>query len=296
MHYPYYEPLIAPAREKNEIWRVIVGCLLGTVIYYISTLYFLSLVAGTQGMSTVEYIACLTEIISPSTTAITLFSFVFMMLPVFLITETLHKRRWHTLFAPWRMELKVFIAVTSALLTLGLAIELLPPWTYSLLEWNPNLGFARWVVLLPVALLAVLIQTGAEELVFRGYLQSQLAARFNSPWVWMVIPSAIFGYLHYDPATWGDGAIWPVLWAFVFGLCAADVVARSGTLAAGIAFHFVNNLYPLVWAGIPDYLSGFALFHLPWTSKEMLEANPMLLTDFLFVVCSWLMIRLVLRR
>ncbi len=28
-----------------------------------------------------------------------------------------------------------------------------------------------------------------EELVFRGYLQSQLAARFRSPLVWIVLPS-----------------------------------------------------------------------------------------------------------
>jgi DNA-directed RNA polymerase subunit RPC12/RpoP len=38
----------------------------------------------------------------------------------------------------------------------------------------------------------VLIQTGAEEVLFRGYLQQQLAARFASPIAWMVLPSAIF--------------------------------------------------------------------------------------------------------
>lgn len=295
MHYPHYKPLIAPAREKNEVWRVVTGFLLGSVIYVFASIVYYVMISQML-LTTPDVLLSEVNQDSAVSTAITLFSFIFMILPVVIIGAALHGRSWHTFFAPLQVEVQVFLAVTSALLTLGLAIELLPPWTYSLLEWNPNLGFGRWVVLLPVAMLAVLIQTGAEELVFRGYLQSQLAARFNSPWVWMVIPSAIFGYLHYDPATWGDGAIWPVAWAFVFGLCAADVVARSGTLAAGIAFHFVNNLYPLVWAGIPDYLSGFALFHLPWTSEEMLAQNPMLLTDFLFVICSWLMIRLVLRR
>ncbi len=64
---------------------------------------------------------------------------------------------------------------------------------------------------------ACLIQTGAEELVFRGYLQQQLAARFASPLIWMVLPALIFGAVHYDPATagpnvWLDGGCRRDLW------------------------------------------------------------------------------------
>lgn len=296
MHYPHYETLLAPARPKAQIWRLIVGLILGTVIYYVGVLYTVSSLMQVMQMSTAELTATFDVVDTPFWTGVMLFSFIFMSLPVFLVTEILHKRRWITLFAHWQIEKRVFLVVTLALILLAVALELLPPWNLGLLQANPQLNFSNWLVLLPVAALAVLIQTSAEELVFRGYFQSQLAARFDSPLVWMLIPSAIFGLLHYDPGTWGDGAIWPVLWAFMFGLCAADLVARSGTLSAAIALHFVNNLYPLVFAAFPDNLSGFALFHLPWTSEEMLEQNPMLLTDFLFVLCNWLMVRLVLRR
>jgi len=296
MRYPYYEPLVAPARTHAQIWRVVLGFVLGTVLYYLSVVYVFSSVARALQLSMAELSLALDTVKTPFWTAVVLFTFVFMAVPVFLITETLHKRRWYTLFAPWQVEKRVFLYVSAALLVLVVAIELLPPWNFGLLKANPSLSAGSWLMLLPIAVLAVLIQTSAEELVFRGYLQSQLAARFNSPLVWMVVPSAIFAWLHYDPATWGAGAIWPVLWAFLFGLCAADLVARSGTLGAAIAFHFVNNLYPLVFAAFPDNLSGFALFHLPWTSEEILEHDPMLLIDFFFVLCNWLMVRLVLKR
>jgi membrane protease YdiL (CAAX protease family) len=69
---------------------------------------------------------------------------------------------------------------------------------------------------LPLALVGVLIQTGAEEVLFRGYMQQQLAARFSSPILWMVLPSAIFAALHYQPEIMGDNT-WLMMGAvFVF--------------------------------------------------------------------------------
>ncbi|WP_052245394.1 CPBP family intramembrane glutamic endopeptidase [Halocynthiibacter namhaensis] len=296
MRYPYYEPLIAPARKHAQIWRLALGLMLGTVLYYLSILYVFSSIARALQMSMDELSFALGSITTPFWTGVTLFTFICMAVPIFLMVEVLHKRRWHTLFAPWHVEKRMFPYVSAALLILVIALELLPPWNLGLLKPNPLLSAGSWLMILPIAIIGVLIQTSAEEIVFRGYFQSQLAARFNNPIIWMLVPSVIFGCLHYDPNTWGDGAIWPVLWATLFGLCAADLVARSGTLSAAIAFHFVNNLYPLVFAAFPDNLSGFALFHLPWTSEEMLEQNPMLLTDFLFVLCNWLMVRLILKR
>ncbi|MGR3467619.1 MAG: hypothetical protein ACU0CI_07035, partial [Shimia sp.] len=54
---------------------------------------------------------------------------------------------------------------------------------------DPGVPFRIWLILLPVALILVALQTGAEEIAFRGYLQSALAARFASPVIWMGIPS-----------------------------------------------------------------------------------------------------------
>ncbi len=47
--------------------------------------------------------------------------------------------------------------------------------------------------LLPLTLAGLVVQTGAEELLFRGYLTQQLAARFEARAIWMGVPALAFG-------------------------------------------------------------------------------------------------------
>jgi hypothetical protein len=102
----------------------------------------------------------------------------------------------------------------------------------------PNTELSLWMSFLPLALVGVLIQTGAEEVLFRGYLQQQLAARFSSPILWMVLPSAIFAALHYQPEVMGDNT-WLMMGAvFVFALLAADLTAVTGNDRRGLGDAF----------------------------------------------------------
>ena len=102
-----------------------------------------------------------------------------------------------------------------------------------------------WAALLPVACIGVLIQTGAEEILYRGYLQQSIGAVSDNPAFWMVLPSVLFGLSHYDPAVPFDAALSHMIWTGAFGLAAADLTARTGSLGAAIGLHFAYNL-PLV--------------------------------------------------
>ena len=160
----------------------------------------------------------------------------------------------------------------------------------------PQLPLGRWTALLPLSLLAVLVQVSAEELLFRGYLQQQLAARFASPLAWMVVPSALFALGHYSPETAGDNAIWFVLWAGIFGMLMADLTARTGTLGTAIAVHFVNNVIAMLFTAMPDNLSGLALYVMPFATSDADAVAQWLPVDFAIMVTSWLAVRLALRR
>jgi hypothetical protein len=116
---------------------------------------------------------------------------------------------------------------------------------------------------LPLALVGVLIQTGAEEVLFRGYMQQQLAARFSSPLMWMILPSAIFAALHYQPEIMGDNTWLMMAAVFVFAVLAADLTAVTGNIGAAWGMHFVNNALAILVVATDGPLSGLALFMAP---------------------------------
>jgi membrane protease YdiL (CAAX protease family) len=200
-----------------------------------------------------------------------------------------------TLFGPLRLALDDFRAVSVALIALGVLVALLPPWDMGG-SYVANLSFGRWMVLLPLSLAGVLVQVGAEELVFRGYVQQQLAARFRSPLIWMLLPSALFAAGHYLPASAGDNALMIALWAGVFGLLMADLTARSGSLGPAIAVHFWNNVTAILIVSLPDEMSGLSLYLAPFGMSDTEAVRAWLPVDFALMFVSWLAARVAIRR
>jgi membrane protease YdiL (CAAX protease family) len=170
----------------------------------------------------------------------------------------------------------------------------LPPWA-PFEGTRPGLDPGLWAMLLPLGLAGILIQTSAEELLFRGYLQQQLAARFRSPLVWMGVPSAIFAVAHFDPSM-GTNAWLIVAWAALFGVLMADLTARAGSIGPATAIHFTNNAIGMLVISPPDYLSGLALFLLPFGMDDAEMVRAWLPVDFALMVVMWLTARLALRR
>ncbi|MBC7141614.1 MAG: CPBP family intramembrane metalloprotease, partial [Rhodobacteraceae bacterium] len=160
---------------------------------------------------------------------------------------------------------------------------------------HPGLGIGAFLTYLPFALPGILIQTGAEELVFRGYLQQQLAARFQSPLIWIGLPAALFAFGHYMPDDFGASAWGVALWAAMFGVLAADLTARTGNLGAALGFHFANNVAALLFVGIENNLDGLALWTLSVDLADPGTVFPALAVDFAAMITSWLLARLVLR-
>jgi membrane protease YdiL (CAAX protease family) len=168
------------------------------------------------------------------------------------------------------------------------------PLYFAFPDVRSHLSLGQLLLWLPVALPMIFFQTAAEELVFRGFLQQQLGARFGNPLVWMVVPSVLFGALHYDPESFGDDAISIVIWAISFGVIAADLTARTGNLGAAIALHFCNNTFALLLFGTPGHMDGLALFVMYVEPASLAEPLSILLNSasLLFL---WLGARIALR-
>lgn len=211
-----------------------------------------------------------------------------------------------SLLGPLPLAGRQFSRALTALALLAAVLLVLPPWPIAaeLERVNPLLPWLFWLA--PMALL-ILIQTAAEELLFRGYLLQQIAARWQSPWAWMVAPSVLFGLLHIPNGTSSAESAVIAIWITGFALISSDLVARSGTLAPSIALHWANNLVALLLNG--ERGAPFErLALLVWPNDDAGLAamsvadvlSPLgliaIFIAFLPVIVCWLAVRLAIRR
>ena len=290
---------IEPARASADLGRLIIGYALVEAAYYVSQHAFsllLLLIGETLGPSDLE----------PSyefgDTALglllQLFSFGFLAAAVVGVVWVQHSRSGWTIFGDFRGYGRTLFWSAIACFIVFAALEVLPPF-YSYQGGELQLGR---MVLLPLSLMAILVQTGAEEMLYRGYLQQQFAARFDNPVIWMVAPNLMFAFAHLDLSNDPVLSLQYVAWTFVFGLACSDLTARTGSLAAAMGFHFANNAYVfLFWAEEFSPDSGLALLLFPeWEGEAASEAIPFIdlifLSDLALPVVLWLAVRLAIRR
>ena len=293
--YAPHRILVATAGGQSALWRLALGVLLALAVTFgLGRSVFAIARLALDEQTYLSFTQALSQADTPLTLLILLLSTGFLGIGTLVAAELLHHRSGVSLLGPLPLLKSQFLRVLVALVGLQLAITLLPPWPYAT-DLIPGLPLSTWLAFLPLTLVTLLLQTGAEELFFRGYLQSQLAARLPAPAIWMGIPSAFFAAAHYAPGIYGDSAMLVVLWAFLFGLAAADLTARSGSLGPAIALHFVNIFVAVAVTSMQGDMSALALYQLPFGpgDAEMLRAQ--LPVDLGALAVGWLAARLVLR-
>ncbi len=294
--YSAHARFIAPARATAEVWRLVVGLILASgVIMLCSPLLwqFLSYVMSEDGYQALY--DDFATLLLPQSTLVLLYSFGLVWIAIAAVVLVLHRRRPETLIGSPPIAFLQAKFVVVALLLLTAALMVLPPYGFEP-ALQSGLPLPQWLGFLIPALVAVLVQTSAEEVLFRGYIQQQLAAKFQSPVIWMVVPSVLFGLAHYAPASYGGNAWLIVIWATIFGVLAADLTARAGTLGPAIAMHFVNNVAALLIVSPQGEMSGLALFHYPFDASDEAAVRALLPIDFAMMLVTWLAARLALRR
>ncbi|AUC53399.1 CPBP family intramembrane metalloprotease [Sagittula sp. P11] len=293
--YAPHAVLTLPTFHRCELWRLVLGLVLATVIMFGLTRGIIALISGIVGPD--RFPAVLSMITSgrdPWGLLAQLSLMGAMGIGAIVVAETLHGRTAGSLFGPARLFWPQFLRVAAVLVALNVVIALLPPWPLQMAS-EPGLPPGQWLALLPLTIGALLVQTASEEVLFRGYFQSTLAARVKWPAVWLILPSLAFGLGHYAPDVWGSNAVPIALWAVAFGLAAADLTARSGSLGPAIAFHLVNNFVAIGVMSLQGDLSGLALTKLPYGPEDEAALAAILPVDLATLFVSWLAARLALR-
>ena len=293
MSYDPYEALIAPARAKASLLRLILGLVITALLYMLLLSLSWQVLLSVMGEAWFELTLQVPGPSSPSQMFVMLGSFGFLTAAVSFTVWSLHHHSPLLLIGDFARARAQFLRTMIRLFALATVVAVITSNSSTLVQ---NLPLSQWLGLLPLSLAFLLIQVSAEELVFRGYLQSQLAALGLHRIVWIVIPSVIFGLLHYDPAVMGAAAPWMVLSTTLFGVIAADLTARSGTLGPAIAFHFVWNFYSIIFCGFSDYLGGLALFSYDFSITDEERLISLVPYDAAFLLLAYLTMRIALRR
>jgi len=312
---PAYDAYLTPARPTNQIVRLVLGVALILAVYIawmtlmgaaLGVLPVLGqIVAWVQGSGNTDWVVSALDLLIERLTWIgeaaepwaliwLLATFLGAWFGVALTMRIFHRRRARDLFGRAPVVLRDFTLGAGMMVVLGggIALALIPVMPRIELATDPKV----WLMFLPLALVGILIQTGAEELVFRGYIQGQLAARFASPLVWMTVPTLLFAFAHYSPDQMGENTWLVVIATGLFGLAASDLTARSGSLGLGWGLHFANNVLAILVISVMGGLDGLALFAVPQGPATDALLTPLMMADIAVMVIVWMSCRLWLRR
>lgn len=297
-HSPYaaHARFIAPARETPGLRPVLLGFALVELLFQtgqkaLGLLLRMISPALEQGMATGK---------TPLGLLLNLGSFALLGLAVALILRLLHERSWLSLLGLGPGFGARFRSTCLSVALVFLAVEVL----FIGVDYGPDVTMrplSAWLVLLVPALLALVIQTGAEELFYRGYLQQRIAILLPHPAMWLILPNLPFALAHWNGYAPPVENLAYMLWAFFFGLAASDLTARAGSLAPALALHLMNNAYAFLFFGKKGGMdSGLALFLFDPPPHPVPAADTLwgtgLPAELLLLGLTWLAARLAIAR
>lgn len=278
--HPFHQWVDA-ARPRQQLWRTVLGLVLIALVYlvWLVALLLIALGGGLLNGAMIDALrgdpfAQLTYVENVVFLLVTLATFWGVWFGVWAAVKWVNKRALETVFAhSGRVSLRQF-AIGGAIAAGYVAISIVLSFITGQPPHASGVDLGSWAIALAPIVIFLFFQVTAEELVFRGYLPQQLAARFPSPLVWGLLPSLLFGIMHISNG--GSDlrfAASLVVNATLAGMVMMAMVWRTGSLAAGMGFHLVNNVAAIVVTG-PDVAPGsLALF--VWSPEQMVSNTPL---------------------
>lgn len=187
------------------------------------------------------------------TTVIVVSGFVIPFFAIPVLTQWLHRRPWWSVAMPWRtvrgwdFTAGFLVSAVVGLVSVGLAgmVGMID------LEWV-GFDWSVWVPMLVIALVGLAIQTGSEEMLFRGYLTQFVRRLSKHPVVFVSVPALLFAAPHISNAKSLGGGPLVMVPYFVTGLLYGWASLRSGSLYMSWGLHFNNNLFNVLVVGTTD--------------------------------------------
>ncbi len=190
--------------------------------------------------------------VSPIAYMLFLLVFPFSLIALYLGQKFLHKRSLLSLHTAakkirWSRGMQAFFVtwiVLGSLTAVGHFSGLSPIST--------NFDAGRFLIYAIVSLIFIPMQSGTEEIVFRGYLNQGFTHILKNKWVAFIITSALFASMHLSNPEALKGAKDGILLLtmssyFFFGFIACLMVWMDDGLESAIGFHAANNTFAAIF-------------------------------------------------
>jgi membrane protease YdiL (CAAX protease family) len=176
------------ARPRSQLWRTVTGGILILFVWLVWTIALLFVAAGSGLVDPRTIDALFGDTARDFTYLESVVLFVVVLatlwglgLGVWLALRVIHKRPLSSLLsADGRMDRRQFAtgcAIAAVFLSISLALSIVT----GNAPRRSDVEIQPWLLALGPLCAVIVLQAGSEELMFRGYLPQQLAARFRSP-------------------------------------------------------------------------------------------------------------------
>jgi len=190
--------------------------------------------------------------VSPTAYMLFLLVFPFSLIALYLGQKFLHKRSILSLHTAakkirWTRGMQAFLltwVVLGSFTLIGHFSGLSPI--------NTNFDAGRFAIYALVSLTFLPMQSGTEEIVFRGYLNQGFTHILKNKWIAFIITSVLFAAMHLSNPEALKGAedgilILTMSSYFFFGFIACFMVWMDDGLESAIGFHAANNTFAAIF-------------------------------------------------
>lgn len=285
--------------EKTTLPRLIVGSVIAAVCWFAVTIGVLlggsfGWLSGGADLDGLGYEDSVQQFLGTSEGLFaTLATFAGIWIGVWVAMRLLHKEKLSRLFGnSGRIARSGFLKGFAAVAVTSLLTELAYLLVIPEISRGP-VALSVWALLVVPIIIFAFVQTSAEELLFRGYLQRGLAYRFRSPLVWAVLPTLVFAALHWSPGAVPAMNVGVFVSIGAFAALLALLVYATGNLGAATGAHLGNNLVGFALISHDQTLGGLALFQgapldqLAWTP---LETATIVGFSLVSILATWLLL------
>jgi len=277
MAHPMLDDFLRPQGGENGFWRWFGGMAL--ILFFWMILGGIPLAVGYILLSDKSVLDALSDnaalfefMATPLGFLLTMSSFLFFALGIYISQKGILDRPFCAIITAhkgirWR---KIFGGMLGCTIAFGGYYGVSYMLDPSAFEFNFNP--ATFWVFLSIALVLTFIQSGTEELFFRGYLNQWVGHYLSSPWFIFVISSSLFAVFHLVNPGAMDAPVFYLLSLFAMGMAMSILLYFEGGLESAIGFHTANNLCIFT-------LVGYRADGLPAQSVFLIEsAEPSLLS------------------